>query len=87
MNYGRVRVSRKRPRRPHTVMIDVERFEVLGLANMSHWCSGCRAMERFTLDESKWQWNCDTCGHTLIMQQLIIEGLLSESKYRGIESC
>lgn len=77
----------RRYRRPDRVRIDVEKFEVLGRGNIHHWCNQCKQLTGFTLNEVKWEWNCDDCGRTLLIQQLIIEGLLSESKYRGIEHC
>ena len=67
-------------------MLDVEKFEVLGMSNLKHWCSAEKAMRQFKLNEASWEWNCTVCTNTLLMQQLIIEGLLSESKYRGADN-
>lgn len=68
-----------------TVRVDIERWEVLALNPLNHWCSKCKRIHDFQLDERSHTWYNEVCGGKVIVQQLIIEGLLNESKYLGIE--
>lgn len=78
---------RRRPKRlaPGRVRLDVEKWEVLGMAHMTHWCSKCMRVHDFELNEASFTWYNEMCGGSVLLQQLIIEGLLSEAKYHGIE--
>ena len=67
------------------VRLDVEKFEVLGLQPLHHWCSTCKRMHEFELNEGSYSWYNEACGGSVLLQQLVIEGLLSEAKYHGIE--
>lgn len=67
------------------VLLDLEPWQLLALTPLTHWCYGCKSMQRQNHDEVQNQFSCKRCGHVLLVQQLVIEGLLSESKYRGIE--
>lgn len=67
------------------VRLDVERWEVLALEPLTHWCSKCKRMhDTWKLDEDRMIWY-NGCGGAVLLQQLIIEGLVSESKWLGIE--
>ncbi len=66
--------------------LDVEAWEILALNPMTHWCFGEGAMRAFVHNEAKNHFSCLDCGHVVLLQQLIIEGRLSESKYQGIAS-
>lgn len=68
------------------VRLDIEPWQLMALCPMTHWCFGEKAMRSFELDEIRNHFTCASCGHILLVQQLIVEGRLSESKYRGIES-
>lgn len=68
------------------IKIDVEPWELLALNPLAHWCFVCHAMRRFEQDEPRNRFYCAHCHTVLPLQQLIIEGRLSEGKYRGIES-
>lgn len=78
-------MSRTRRLAPGRTRIDVEKWELLGMAHLTHWCSTCKRVHDFELDESSFTWY-NECGGSVMAQQLIIEGLLSEAKWHGIES-
>jgi hypothetical protein len=63
------------------VIVHIERWEVLGLERLQHWCTACKAMHEFHLNEQTYSWHGPECGHVVLIQQLIIEGRLSEGKY------
>jgi len=67
------------------VRLDLEPWELIALNPLTHWCFECKAMQPHEHDEKRNRFFCKHCGCVLLVQQLIIEGLLSESKYRGIE--
>ncbi len=68
------------------VKLDLEPWELMALDPLNHWCSKCKAMHTFKLDERSWTWYNEACGKRIIPQQLIIEGVLIESRWRGIEA-
>lgn len=80
-----MRQRRQRRLAPGRVRLDVEKWEVLGMARMQHWCSKCKRVHEFELHEATYTWY-NECGGSVLLQQLIIEGLLSEAKYHGIEN-
>lgn len=68
------------------VKIDIEPWELLALEPLTHWCFRCLAMRDFDHNELAHNFSCQHCGRIILIQQLIVEGRLSECKYRGIES-
>ena len=70
----------------HKVRLDLEPWELMALDPLTHWCHRCLRMHEFRLDERDWSWYNEACGKRILAQQLIIEGVLIESKYRGIEA-
>lgn len=68
------------------VKLDLEPWQLITLTPLTHWCFHEKVMRVFIHDEKRNHFSCASCGHGLLIQQLIIEGRLSESKYRGIES-
>lgn len=65
--------------------LDIEPWQLIALTPMKHWCFACKTMRDFNHDERRNHFTCQQCNHVLLVQQLIIEGRLSESKYLGIE--
>ncbi len=78
MKYALTTSSRK-------VKLDVEPWQLIAMTPLTHFCHQCKSMQAFSLDEKRHEFWCIHCGHILLVQQLVIEGRLSESKYRGIE--
>ena len=65
--------------------VDLEPWELMALDPLHHWCTRCKRIHTFTLDESSYSWYNEGCGKRIIVQQLIIEGVLIESRWEGIE--
>ena len=66
------------------VKLDLEPWELIALDPLYHWCSTCKAMHEFRLDDASNSWYNEACSTRMLTQQLVIEGRLPESRWRGL---